>query len=113
MAHVITNTTPFDAWSLVHLATGIVLGAVGLPLPQTVAGLAAFEVLEWTLEHPSGSPIFGTKRPESEVNVAADIGPGPPRLRPDAGAPRGPRGLGIPQRDLSLAGCCYLCYRLG
>jgi len=74
MAHVMTNTTPFDAWSLVHLATGIVLGAVGLPLPQTIAGLAAFEVLEWTLEHPSGSPIFGTKRPESEVNVAADIG---------------------------------------
>jgi hypothetical protein len=58
-----TNATPFDAWSLVHLASGVVLGAYGLPLPQTIAGLVAFEVIEWTIEHPRGSKIFGTKRP--------------------------------------------------
>ncbi len=69
-----TNATPFDAWSLVHLASGVVLGAYGLPLPQTIAGLLAFEVLEWTVEYPRGSKLFGTKRPESQVNVAADLG---------------------------------------
>jgi len=69
-----TNASPFDAWTLVHIASGVVLGAVGLPLPQTVAALVAYEVLEWSIEHPSGSAIFGSKRPESQVNVAADIG---------------------------------------
>jgi hypothetical protein len=69
-----SNATPFDAWTLVHIASGVVLGAAGVPLPQTVAALIAYEVLEWSIEHPSGSPIFGSKRPESQVNVAADIG---------------------------------------
>ena len=69
-----TNVTPFDSWSLVHIASGIVLGAVGVPLTQTMTTLIGFEVMEWTLEHPSGSRLFGTKRHESQVNVAADIG---------------------------------------
>jgi hypothetical protein len=68
------NESPFDVWSLVHVASGVVLGAAGLSLPLTLVGLVGFEYLEWTLEHPSGSRIFGTKRPESQINVAADIG---------------------------------------
>jgi hypothetical protein len=69
-----TNETPFDAWSLVHIASGYILGVLAVPLPQTLAGLVAFELLEWTLEHPSGSRMLGTKRPESQINVATDIG---------------------------------------
>lgn len=69
-----TNETAIDAWSLVHASSGYVLGALAIPLPQTIAALIAFELLEWTLEHPSGSKLFGTKRPESQVNVACDIG---------------------------------------
>jgi hypothetical protein len=34
----------------------------------------AYELLEWGLEHPSGSRLFGTKRPESGANMVADVG---------------------------------------
>ncbi len=71
-----TNVSPFDAWSFAHATTGAIAGAAGIPLWLYGVGMIVYEVVEYSAESPHGSPLFGTKRPESAVNVATDMGLG-------------------------------------
>lgn len=69
-----TNVSPLDAWSLAHAAWGTTAGVLGLNPWAFLAATAAYEVLEFVHESPRGSPIFGSKRPESPANLIADVG---------------------------------------
>ncbi len=63
-----------DPWSVVHFASGLVLGMVGVSLPAGLALGVGYEVIEHAAEkHPVGQHIFMTKGPESVPNVAADV----------------------------------------
>lgn len=73
MIQIRTNETALDTWTLAHVATGVTAARVGLPfLPYMVLSVL-FEVWEHKMEYPNGSKLFGTKRPESKINVAADV----------------------------------------
>ncbi len=67
------NASVVDEWSLVHFGTGFIAGAVGLNAWIWVIGHVAYEAAELAHETPSGSKIFGTKRPEWDVNMVADL----------------------------------------
>ena len=71
-----TNVAPFDGWTVAHAATGAASGALGVPFWLYALGAIGYELAEYSAEYPHGSPLFGTKRPESIVNVAADMGVG-------------------------------------
>jgi hypothetical protein len=68
------NESPLDGWTVVHTAAGIASGAAGLSAPVSIAGAVAYEVVEYAHEWPKGSKLFGSKRPESGINIAVDIG---------------------------------------
>mgnify|MGYP001566748730 CR=1 FL=1 len=57
------NAAPFDAWTPTHVLTGLVAGAIGVPLPWAIGGAVLYEVAEYAVE----------KRPESIANVAVDL----------------------------------------
>lgn len=67
------NASAADGWTLVHIASGAALGMMGVSLPWTVGLGLAYEVAEYAHESPRGSALFGSKRPESLVNVAVDM----------------------------------------
>lgn len=69
-----TNRAVLDAWTLVHAGWGIGAGAAGLPPWVFLAATGIYEVLEYVHEHPGGSKVFGTKRPETGANMVADVG---------------------------------------
>lgn len=71
-----TNVSPVDPWTLAHIATGAAAGAARVPIAAYVGIAVLYELVEWTMEYPRGSRIFGTKRPESAVNVAVDFAAG-------------------------------------
>lgn len=68
------NVSPFDAWTLVHIGWGGIAGALGMNPWAFMAITGAYEVLEYAHEHPHGSRIFGSKRPESAANLVTDVG---------------------------------------
>lgn len=70
------NEAPIDAWTGVHALAGGLAGALGAPWPLAVGGLVAYELAEYAIESPRGSRWFGSKRPESGVNVAVDLAVG-------------------------------------
>jgi F0F1-type ATP synthase membrane subunit c/vacuolar-type H+-ATPase subunit K len=57
----------------VHLLVGLAAGAAGVPPALAVGAAVAFEIIETLHEHPRGSRLFGTKRPESPLNMASDF----------------------------------------
>lgn len=67
------NTAAVDAWTVVHAATGFAAQRVGVSFGTYLALATLYEVVEWNLEYPRGSAIFGTKRPESFRNMATDL----------------------------------------
>lgn len=67
------NVSLLDKWSLVHLFVGAVVGAVGVSPFPALSAAVLYEFVEYLLEHPHGSKIFGTKRPESTENSIADV----------------------------------------
>jgi hypothetical protein len=67
------NAKMLDKWSAVHVATGLGAGAVGLSFPWAMGLAAAYEIVEYAHEWPKGSILFGSKRPESGINVVADL----------------------------------------
>ena len=69
-----TNLSPLDGWTLVHIAWGGLAGALGMNPWAFMLTTGAYEVLEYAHEHPHGSRIFGSKRPESPANMIADVG---------------------------------------
>jgi hypothetical protein len=73
-----TNRAVFDGWTLIHVGWGAGAGLGGLNPWAFLALTGAYELLEYLHEHPSGSRVFGTKRPESAANMVADTpSPGP------------------------------------
>jgi hypothetical protein len=67
------NAKPIDEWTAVHVATGTAAGALGMGFWTSMGLAAAYEVVEYAHEWPRGSKLFGSKRPESGVNVAVDL----------------------------------------
>lgn len=68
------NVSPLDGWTLVHVGWGGLAGGLGMNPWAFMLATAAYEVLEFAHEHPSGSRIFGSKRPESAANMVMDVG---------------------------------------
>lgn len=68
------NASALDEWSIVHTAVGLGAGLMGINAWIFLAGIGAYEVFEFLHESPRGSPIFGSKRPEWDANMVADIG---------------------------------------
>jgi len=62
-----------DAWTLNHVATGYVAAKLGLSWSTYLALALGYEAFEHWMESPGGHPWFGTKRPESALNVTGDI----------------------------------------
>jgi hypothetical protein len=69
-----SNVAPFDWWTLVHIGWGAGAGALRANPWAFLGATAVYEVLEFCHEHPRGSPLFGSKRPESAANMLADVG---------------------------------------
>jgi hypothetical protein len=67
------NKEAVDQWTPVHVLAGTTAGAVGLSFPLAMGLAAAYEVVEYAHEWPKGSVIFGSKRPESGINVVTDL----------------------------------------
>lgn len=67
------NESAIDAWSTVHGLTGLGAGLLDLPPLAALGGAVAYEVVEYAHEWPRGSVFFGSKRPESALNVATDL----------------------------------------
>ena len=68
---------PFDAWTLMHTAVGIGAGATKVNPWIYTGAIIAYEVLEnasatWSFR----KSIFGSSKPESDLNIVADIGVG-------------------------------------
>lgn len=68
------NEAPVDGWTAVHTGMGFGAGLLGLSAPVALGGAVAYEVVEYAHEWPKGSKLFGSKRPESGLNIAVDIG---------------------------------------
>lgn len=68
-----TNASALDVWSLVHFGVGVASGAFRLNAWAFVALNVFYEVGELVHESPSGSRFFGTKRPETDINMVADL----------------------------------------
>ena len=67
------QTAVVDKWTAIHALSGIASGAIGVPVWAYIALGTGYELAEFAMESPRGSKIFGTKRPESAVNVAGDF----------------------------------------
>ena len=61
----------FDAWSWVHVASGVALGAVGFGILATFGLLVLYEVVEALLR--KGRSGVGVFEYESWANIAVDI----------------------------------------
>lgn len=67
------NQSALDAWSAVHGLTGLSAGLWNLSPLAALGTAIAYEVVEYAHEWPRGSVLFGSKRPESPLNVATDL----------------------------------------
>lgn len=68
-----SNHSVFDGWSFVHAAVGVAAAASGMSAWTYAFLCVGYEVVEYMHEYPKGSKIFGSKEPEWELNVAADL----------------------------------------
>lgn len=68
------NRSVLDPWSLVHAGAGVAAATVNMNPWLFVALATGYEVLEYQLEYPRGNKLFGTKRPEWDLNMTADLG---------------------------------------
>jgi hypothetical protein len=57
----------------VHVLAGLGAGLFGTSAPLALGAAAAYEVVEYAHEWPRGSVLFGSKRPESLINVVTDL----------------------------------------
>ncbi len=70
------NVSAVDAWTFSHVAVGYVAAKLDISL-KTYLGLAVvYELVEYSMETPHGSKFFGTKRPESGINMVVDVAAG-------------------------------------
>jgi hypothetical protein len=67
------NANAFDPWSYVHAFSGVLFGACGVSAPWSFGTAAVYEIIEYAHEWPKGSVLFGSKRPESLLNIVTDM----------------------------------------
>jgi len=67
------NEDAIDSWSTVHALSGLGVGLFGISAPLAFGGAVVYEIIEYAHEWPRGSLLFGSKRPESPLNVATDL----------------------------------------
>jgi len=69
------NHAALDPWTIVHFATGLAAGLVGMPRSWSVTAAVAYEVVEqWVERERWGQELFETRRAESIPNALLDIG---------------------------------------
>jgi hypothetical protein len=69
------NEAWIDPWSVVHFATGLAFGLVGISFWKTFAAGIAWDIFEQFAERADfGQKIFQTSGPESAGNVVVDFG---------------------------------------
>lgn len=69
------NLAAIDAWTPVHGLVGVAAGSLGLGLPLVLGVGIAYELAEQAFESSgAGQRFFATAGPESESNVAVDLG---------------------------------------
>lgn len=62
-----------DAWTPVHVLSGVCFGLLGVPPVYAAVAAVLYEVAEYAHEWPKGSVLFGSKRPESFSNIVSDL----------------------------------------
>jgi hypothetical protein len=68
-----TNSGFVDKWTLVHALNGMAIGLLGTRPLLALSGAVAYELVEYAHEWPRGSTLFGSKEPETPVNIAGDL----------------------------------------
>jgi len=69
------NDAWIDPWSVVHFATGLAFGLVGVSFWKTFGAGIAWDIFEQYAERADwGQKLFQTSGPESFGNVAVDFG---------------------------------------
>lgn len=64
-----------DPWTAVHAGVGLAAGLLGLNFFWSMAGAAAYEVVEHHVQkNKLGHQIFGTHEPEVLGNAITDVG---------------------------------------
>lgn len=68
------NQAAVDPWTGVHLAAGLALGLVEVPLDRALGAAVGYEIAEQYLERQDlGQEIFESSGPETLVNAVADL----------------------------------------
>ena len=68
------NSAALDPWSVVHFASGLALGLVGVSMPVGLAAGVAYEIVEHAAEKdPRWQQFFLTTGPESQINIVTDL----------------------------------------
>jgi hypothetical protein len=68
------NATAFDAWSIVHFVWGLSSGLLKMNPWIWITLSVGYEAVEYAHEWPNGSVLFGSKEPETPINLIGDIG---------------------------------------
>jgi hypothetical protein len=67
------NRAAVDPWTAVHLAAGLALGLMAVPLRPALAAALAYEVAEQVVERRAwGQAFFVTSGPEALANALVD-----------------------------------------
>lgn len=68
------NRAVLDPWTVVHFASGLAAGLMGLRRDWSISASVAYEVVEQFAERQGwGQDLFETSRHESFPNAAADV----------------------------------------
>lgn len=68
------NHAAVDPWTAVHLAAGLALGLVDVPMSWALGAAIGYEVAEQWLERREwGQQFFHTQGPESPPNAVVDV----------------------------------------
>lgn len=68
------NQAALDPWTVVHFASGLAAGLVGVPRAVSFPAAVLYEVVEQYAERtPAGQDFFEAAGPERLPNVAVDL----------------------------------------
>ena len=70
------DQSPFDVWTILHTAVGVGAGACRMNPWLYTGSIIAYEVIENAAEGTFRESIFGASKPESQLNIVADLGVG-------------------------------------
>ncbi len=68
------NSAAIDPWTLVHVASGLALGLMAVPLRWAMGAALVYEVVEQVVERSEwGQDLLQTSKPEVFPNVVVDL----------------------------------------